>query len=281
MRLSGKFYKLLDQYLDEIQKYPFLVNLLKSDNFFILYRKELIKSYDNVDENFTDKDIEDKVIKYFRDILSIFHIIDEKIENEEHNVLVKTYNFDADKVIQHSRKLNDVVKSITYLSLILSNYEEHRQRREEVALKVLNSQPNDFFSDISLVLAKILNNMTEKEYKNRISPKLVTFREKITNELTQLKIIQENLKDSNLLDTLRDLNMVGVDEKEVKIKNKTNVLPTGEKLYTTEEVKNIFKISSDTTINNWIRQGLLKPIKFSQRNYFKKEDIEILLEQKT
>lgn len=74
--------------------------------------------------------------------------------------------------------------------------------------------------------------------------------------------------------------MADVSDEDAQEENKKSVLPTGEKLYTTEEVKNIFKVSSDTTINSWIRKELLKPIKIAQKNYFKKDDIEKLLDEK-
>ncbi len=48
--------------------------------------------------------------------------------------------------------------------------------------------------------------------------------------------------------------------------------------YTTAEIKKIFKIKSDVTINNWITSGKLKPTKVGRKNLFLKKEIEQLLE---
>lgn len=50
------------------------------------------------------------------------------------------------------------------------------------------------------------------------------------------------------------------------------------KIYTVDEVRLLLKVSRGT-LNNWDKNGILKPKRIGRRNYYLKSDIERALEE--
>lgn len=258
-----------EQYLKHISKYPTIVYFLKSKYF----KQEILKLNFRTERktaiNFND------VKKYFDEVIKLFIEVEKSMETIEtdKDYLVKTYKFNAEKVVNHCRNITKISNQINYLTLALKAYKLHSSKRENIFKHLVDEVSYDF-EKYSNVLQFVIDNISNEEIRSYANAYLETFEDKINRELEQIQILKNSKEDGELSEMLKEINLEDYEKPEID-NSKSDQL---DRYLTTKELMEKFQIKSSVTVHNWIKSEKIKAHKIGRRNYFKESEVKELLE---
>jgi hypothetical protein len=195
----------------------------------------------------------------------------EKTESDK-DYLVKTYKFNAEKVVNHCRNIIKLSNQINYLTLALNAYKQHSSKRENIFKHLVDESSFDF-EKYSNVYQFVIENIADEEIRNYAKAYLETFEDKINRELEQIQILKNSKEDGELSEMLKEINLEDYEKPEIDNSKSEHL----DGYLTTEELMEKFQIKSSGTVHNWIKSETIKAHKFGRRNYFKESELKKLL----
>lgn len=271
--LRKKIEKQFEIYFKHVSKYPVIINSMKSDIF--LSQMETGINHFKTKEKFNA----DIFLEYIVYINSIFEDVEQKliaIESKQEN-LVKTYDYDTDKVIAHNRNIQNLQGQLTYLNLVLHSYRIHTAKRTELfkeqIFQLQDTKYFEYFGNIS----QMFDLFPKEQIQSYMKAYFETFEDKIINEIAQINILLKNAYDKDLKELLKDINLEDYTAPSIE-KPKEDIGLEG--YLTTEALMEKLNIKSQTTITSYRKQGKLNPRKIGRKNYYNEQEVIRLLEKK-
>ena len=277
-----EFEKAYKRYISLISKYPEIIRIIKQlrtfKSLFSIIPNNYLEEYSHQETN------EEEIKKVFVELTSFLEEIEENIttleRKQQYNIPV--FNFNADLVISHSRKITQIDYQISYLRMILTYYETHLARRYD-ELQKCQANYDPIFLDKIFSAFQYINDNLMKEKGLTDFPFMMDlefFEDKIMTELYNL-IEMKSLDEKSPAAILEAINnppgtkrrSFAVEEGEDKNQQNESKSEYMIKI----EVMETLKISP-TTVYNYTKRGLLKQYKIERKNYYKREEVMKLLE---
>jgi excisionase family DNA binding protein len=270
--------KALNRFSSIINNYPVMVQVMRQQNSINSLFNYLNAPVFEASEE--DSPTEEEFWEHFHQYLKIFENIEKnlakKVKSEHYRVPV--YNFNADLIIEHSRKITSPKNQITYLQLVLEYYEPYLQMRyKEAEIAFLNIRESDFkkYQRVMILMIEKL----KKEYDKSDFPfpfHLLTFQEKIYNEISAINVIDSDDDSVQVFDSINNPPGTKIKKKEeTGLENETS--NTLKEYAKTDDVMKMLGVGK-TTIYNYMKSGKLKPRKVGRKNLFKISEVNDLIE---
>ena len=218
----------------------------------------------------------------FMEFCDVFEEAEKKINQAEQkkNYEMRTFNFNCDQILDHAKKIPDVMNRIIYLRYILKEYPAHLEMRKSF-LKIEMDKKLKDDPDFTLKLLKMLNSMHNlfgDLFERVLIPKLKKpLRERINNEISYLFFADSKKVDQETIDEIN--NPPGVKRwKQTRDQEQEDNQPEDNSLLTIEDAMKLLKVS-ETTLYHWRKKGKLKFKRIERRLYNRRKDIERAMEQ--
>ena len=229
--MKNQIEKLMQELLMLIANYPDYVQELRTLSTVAQYFEKYVdeKQYKkilSIDKN--EELNENKLEKSLKKLLDIHKEIEKKIEKEESQIKFDftTYNFNIDKVLNHSKKLESIMDKITYLEYIKKEYPNHLIRRNNTRQEILNKlilKSGEMMKELSEIQLMIFPKLKNKLNLISMIELSRTFEEKINDELKYLKRLSEIPKNEQVHTIIWNGNKIDILELAKLIAESKNI----------------------------------------------------------
>ena len=227
----------------------------------------------------SNKNVSDKEVQnYFYKITKMLEEADNEVMKVEtrKKYEMRTFKFDINKVLAHSRLIDKVSNRIYYLNYLLKEYSAHELLRINKVNDVFNNELKinpDFYNELLSALIFMVNNKDndDKLLMFKLDP---GFREQIISELNYLN----SLNEDSMVELLDEINNPPGTRK--RFTNEKETLDDHNDEYmTTKEICEYLKISK-STFYNYRNENNIKSFQMGRNVRYKKSDIIGLLKKR-